>query len=88
MASLSESKPSIGFYPNELSASIARWRPFNERFLGITPPNGSNDMGLIDIEKEGEKIVGLSITARCSFDKRFFAIITSLFILNLCVDFT
>ncbi|WQS45174.1 hypothetical protein KVC65_06520 [Helicobacter pylori] len=38
MASLSESKPSIGFYPNELSASIARWRPFNERFLGITPP--------------------------------------------------
>ncbi|MGL2884856.1 hypothetical protein ACQKAQ_07565 [Helicobacter pylori] len=58
MASLSESKPSIGFYPNELSASIARWRPFNERFLGITPPNGSNDMGLIDIKKEGEKIVG------------------------------
>ncbi len=49
--------PSIGFYPNELSASIARWRPFNERFLGITPPNGSNDMGLIDIEKEGETIL-------------------------------
>ncbi len=49
---------SIEFYPNELSASITRWRPFNERFLGITLPNGSNDMGLIDIEKEGEKIVG------------------------------
>lgn len=48
---------SIGFYPNELSASIARWRPFNERFLGITPPNGSNDMGLIDIEKENETIL-------------------------------
>ncbi len=48
---------SIGFYPNEISASIARWRPFNERFLGITPPNGSNDMGLIDIEKEGEAIL-------------------------------
>ncbi|PUD49635.1 Heptosyltransferase, partial [Helicobacter pylori] len=30
---------------------------FNERFLGITPPNGSNDMGLIDIEKEGETIL-------------------------------
>ncbi|AFX91690.1 hypothetical protein HPAKL117_06535 [Helicobacter pylori Aklavik117] len=44
--------------PHELSTSIARWRPFNERFLGITPPNGSNDMGLIGIEKEGEKIVG------------------------------
>ncbi|MGN8422118.1 glycosyltransferase family 9 protein, partial [Helicobacter pylori] len=43
--------------PNELSASIARWRPFNERFLGITPPNGSNDMGLIDIKKESENIV-------------------------------
>ncbi|WP_115043645.1 hypothetical protein [Helicobacter pylori] len=57
MASLSESKPSIGFYPNELSASIARWWPFNERFLGITPPNGSNDMGLIDIKKESENIV-------------------------------
>ncbi|GAA7518909.1 hypothetical protein MMM110_08610 [Helicobacter pylori] len=49
--------PSIGFYPNELSASIARWRPFNERFLGITPPSGSNDMGLIDIEKEGGAIL-------------------------------
>ncbi|PDW87548.1 hypothetical protein BB388_00650 [Helicobacter pylori] len=48
---------SIGFYPNELSASIARWRPFNERFLGITPPNGSNNMGLIDIEKESENII-------------------------------
>ncbi|WQT44622.1 glycosyltransferase family 9 protein [Helicobacter pylori] len=48
---------SIGFYPNELSASITRWRPFNERFLGITPPNGSNDMGLIDIEKENETIL-------------------------------
>ncbi|WQW37858.1 hypothetical protein KVM50_06635 [Helicobacter pylori] len=58
MASLSESKPSIGFYPNELTDSIARWWPFNEQFLGITPPNGSNDMGLIDIKKEGEKIVG------------------------------
>ncbi|MGH1608167.1 hypothetical protein ACRBC4_04150 [Helicobacter pylori] len=58
MASLSESKPLYRVLSNELSASIARWRPFNERFLGITPPNGSNDMGLIDIEKEGEKIVG------------------------------
>ncbi len=48
---------SIGFYPNELTASIARWRPFNERFLGITPPDGSNDMGLIDIEKESEMIL-------------------------------
>ncbi|WP_208388702.1 glycosyltransferase family 9 protein [Helicobacter pylori] len=48
---------SIGFYPNELSASITRWRPFNERFLGITPPNGSNDMGLIDIKKESENII-------------------------------
>ncbi|CAJ98955.1 glycosyltransferase family 9 protein [Helicobacter acinonychis] len=43
---------SIGFYPNELTASIARWRPFNERFLGITPPNGSNDMGLVEVEYE------------------------------------
>ncbi len=49
---------SIGFYPNELTASIARWQPFNEQFLGITPPNGSNDMGLIDIKKESEKIMG------------------------------
>ncbi|MFB1343043.1 hypothetical protein ACEWYY_04575 [Helicobacter pylori] len=49
--------PSIGFYPNELSASIAKWRPFNERFLGITPPNGSNDIGLIGIEREGETIL-------------------------------
>ncbi|WP_121017063.1 hypothetical protein [Helicobacter pylori] len=49
--------PSIGFYPNELSASIARWRPFNERFLGITPPNDSNNMGLIDIKKGSENIV-------------------------------
>ncbi|AFI05136.1 glycosyltransferase family 9 protein [Helicobacter cetorum] len=48
---------SIGFYPNELTASIARWRPFNKHFLGITPPDNSDDMSLIDIEKESGKII-------------------------------
>ncbi|WP_033620650.1 glycosyltransferase family 9 protein [Helicobacter pylori] len=58
---------SIGFYPNELTASIARWRPFNERFLGITPPDGSNDMNLIDIKKESQRIlefIALNLSSR------------------------
>ncbi|MFZ5624454.1 MAG: glycosyltransferase family 9 protein, partial [Gemmatimonadota bacterium] len=57
--------PVVGLYPNSPSVGPRRWRPYVDRAAVVTPPDGSDVMERIEVERVVEAAAGL-IETRCA----------------------